>query len=305
MLHASFEVISRTMLVGGAPDMIASIERRHSQYFEAVNWRIAYRLLGVPAWVPRPGGRLMLAHETALHEVVRAIVRSRAGETEVGHDLLSRLIQSTDPATGQTMSDELVVGNMAAFLVAGYDTTALTLAWTLYLVSQSPGWEERMVEEVVGVAGSAPVTSEHVDRLPVVHQVLNEAMRLYPAAVILVRDIPEDTEIEGVAIRAGTVGLVPIYTVHRHRENWVDPDRFDPGRFGADAPKPSRYKFMPFGAGPRICIGAAFAVTEAVIMIANFVRAARFALAPGSDPRPVGQMLLRPKRELRMTVTMR
>ncbi len=162
-----------------------------------------------------------------------------------------------------------------------------------------------MRDEVVRVASSDPVTSAHVASLPVVQQVVNESLRLYPTAPVIVRDIVEDTEIAGATVRAGTIGFIPIYAIHRHRANWDDPDRFDPNRFGSGAPKPSRYKFLPFGAGPRICIGAAFAVTEATIMLASFVRAAHFELAAGCDPRPSGRMFLRPQGELRMTVTMR
>lgn len=306
MLHAAFDVISRTMLAGSRPEVLASIERSHARYFEAVNWWIAYRLVGLPRWLPRPGGRAMREYETRLRaEVLGAIAEARRRAATGGDDLLSRLLRSTDPETGQAMSDDLVVDNIAAFLVAGYDTTALALTWTLYLISQSPEWEERMRDEVERVAGSGPIGSAHVARLGVVQQVLNESLRLYPTAPVIVRDFVETTTIGGVTIPAGTIGFVPIYAIHRHHSNWADPDRFDPGRFAPDRPKPSRYQFLPFGAGPRICIGAAFAMTEATIMLASFVRAARFELAPGSDPRPAGQMFLRPAAPLQMAVTLR
>jgi cytochrome P450 len=306
MLHATFEVISRTMLAGGAPDAIDAVERAHSDYFNAINWRIAYRIFRLPDWLARPGRRLMSAYERRLRDqTVRRIVEMRRRGQGAGQDLLSRLVLSSDPETGQTMSDDLIVGNIVAFLVAGYDTTALTLAWTLYLISQSPEWEQAMFEEVERVVGSEPVTSDHVARLQVVQQVLNESMRLYPTAPIIIRDVDEDTEIEGVRIRAGTIGVIPIYTIHRHHENWTDPDAFDPARFDSANPKPSRYKFLPFGAGPRICIGASFAMIEATIMLATFVRAARFEVEPGFDPRPTGRMFLVPANGMPMRVTLR
>jgi cytochrome P450 len=162
-----------------------------------------------------------------------------------------------------------------------------------------------MLDEIERVVGDGPVTAAHVARLTTVQQVLNESLRLFPTAPIIVRDILDDTEIDGVRVPAGTIGLVPIYAIHRHRGFWSDPDRFDPGRFGPDQPKPSRYHFLPFGAGPRICIGAAFAMIEATIMIATFVRAATFRVADGFDPRPASQMFLLPKGGMPMTVTMR
>src|SRR4029078_1959740 len=153
------------------------------------------------------------------------------------------------------MSNENLVDNVVAFLMAGYDTTAFALTWTLYLVSQSPEWAERMHDEVVRVAGTAPVTAAHTRELVVVQQVLNESLRLFPTAPVIVRDIREDVELGGVVVRAGTIAIIPIYATPRHTEHWHDPDRFDPERFGPDRAKPSRFQFLPFGAGPRICIG--------------------------------------------------
>jgi cytochrome P450 len=140
----------------------------------------------------------------------------------------------------------------------------------------------------------------------VVQQVLNESLRLFPTAPIIVRDILEDTAIGDVFIRARTIGFIPIYAIHRHRSYWEDPDRFDPGRFSPDSSaKPSRYQFLPFGAGPRICIGAAFAVIEATIMLATFVRAARFEVSPNFDPKPSARMFLLPENGMPMHVTLR
>jgi cytochrome P450 len=203
------------------------------------------------------------------------------------------------------MSEELIVDNITAFLMAGYDTTAFALTWTIYLISRSPAWEARMLSEIDQVVGAGPVTSEHVAHLKTAQQVLNESLRLFPTAPVIVREIVTDFEFEGVKVPAGTIGLIPIYAIHRHRSYWEDPDRFDPGRFSSQRPKPSRFQFMPFGAGPRICIGAAFATIEATIMLATFVRAARFETEPGFDPEPSGQMFLLPKNGMPMRVTPR
>ena len=109
----------------------------------------------------------------------------------------------------------------------------------------------------------------------------------FPTAPVIVRDIVEDIKLGGIFIPAGTIGIIPIYAIHRHHSYWEDPDRFDPDRFSPEHPKPSRYQFMPFGAGPRICIGAAFAMIEATIMLATFIRAAHFELASGFLSRPL------------------
>jgi cytochrome P450 len=306
MLRATFDVISKTMLAGVPADMLDVIEKGQAEYYTAANWWVMYTLLGLPHWLPRPGGKAMRAHETRLKEAVAKLVRTRRSETAAGEDLLARMLRAADPETGQSMSDELVVGNLLAFLVGGNDTTAFALTWTLYLLSQSPQWEARMLREIEQVVGSGPVTSAHVEHLVTVQQVLNESLRLFPTAPVIVRDIVEDLEFDGVSIPAGTIGIIPIYAIHRHRSYWDDPDRFDPDRFAAGSrSKPARFQFMPFGAGPRICIGAAFAMLEATIMLATFIRAARFEVAPDFDPLPSGRMFLLPKNGMPMRVMLR
>jgi cytochrome P450 len=303
MMHAAFAVIAGTMLAGTADDAIDAIEKGHAGYFAGVNWWTVYTIFRLPHWLPRPGGRAMRAHEGRLRAAMAGVVEARHRGATTANDLIAKLLASPDPETGREMSDELLIDNAVAFLMAGYDTTALALTWTLYLVSQSPAWEARMREEIDAVVGSGPVTAAHASKLVTVQQVLNESLRLYPTAPVILRDFPQGAEIGGTVIPAGTVGIIPIYAIHRHRSFWSDPDRFDPARFAPDNPvKPSRYQFMPFGAGPRICIGATFAMIEATIMLATFVRAARFAYAPMRPPEPSGQMFLLPKGGMFMRV---
>jgi len=306
MMRAAFHVISNTMLAGGAPDVLHAIEQGHAAYYDAANWWVVYTLLGLPHWLPRPGGQAVRAHETRLRQAVAELVQTRRAGAAKGEDLLARMVRASDAETGRSMSDALLVDNIVAFLMAGYDTTAFSLTWTIYLLAHSPEWEARMLREIDAVVGSGPVTADHVARLVTVQQVLNESLRLFPTAPVIIRDITEDAEFDGVTVPAGTIGIIPIYAIHRHRRYWDDPDRFDPGRFAPDHPaKPTRFQFLPFGAGPRICIGAAFAMIEATIMLASFVRAARFALDPDFDPQPSGRMFLVPKNGMPMRITMR
>ena len=248
----------------------------------------------------------MRRHEQRLHDGVRGLIRDRKGKADDGIDLLSRLLVSKDPETGRGMSEERLVYNIIAFLVAGYDTTALALSWTLFLIAQSPEWSKRMQAEVDRVAGDGPIGPEHLEDLVVVEQVLKESLRLYPTAPIIVRDFFEDVVLGGVDVPAGTIGIFPIYAIHRHRGFWREPDLFDPSRFAPDAEaKPNRYQYLPFGAGPRICIGAAFALIEAKVMLATFIRAADFELLPGFSPRPTGQMFLTAAGDIPMHVQLR
>jgi len=153
---------------------------------------------------------------------------------------------------------------------------------------------------------SGPATGEHIDRLVTVQQVLKESMRLYPPLPIMTRYTAKDVELADRHIEAGTLIGVPIYAIHRHRKLWNDPDRFDPSRFAPEREAGySRYQFMPFGAGPRVCIGAAFALIEATAMLATFARAARFKSPPVPEPIPVSRVVLRPKNGMPLEVTMR
>ena len=305
MMRAAFDVISTTMLAGGAEEVLEAIQKGHSLYYASANWWVLYSLLGLPHWLLRPGGAAMRAHETRLRSSVAELVASRRRRPD-GDDLLARMTRAADPDSGETMSDELLVDNIVAFLMAGYDTTAFALTWTLYLVSKSPDWESQMLEEIEQVAGCGEITAGHVASLRVVQQVLNESLRLFPTAPVIIRDLREDISIGGVTAPAGTIGIIPIYAIHRHRAYWSEPDRFDPDRFSpSNGAKRSRFQFMPFGAGPRICIGASFAMIEATILLATFVRAAHFEIVGNRDPKPIGRMFLVPDGGLPMRVNMR
>ena len=162
--------------------------------------------------------------------------------------------------------------------------------------ARAPEWQDRVRAEVTAVAGSGPIEAQHIARLAVTERVIKESMRLYPPVPVIVRMPVADTTLGDVAVRAGAQVVIPIYAIHRHRQLWSDPDRFDPDRFLPEAEKAMpRMQYMPFGAGPRICIGMSFALVEAVALLATFVRAARFDWDGRHLPEPVSRVTLRPK----------
>jgi cytochrome P450 len=204
------------------------------------------------------------------------------------------------------MPDELLIDNLLTFFMAGHETTAKALTWTLYLLARAPDWEERILREVREVAGDGPLKGEHIDKLVITTQVLKESMRLYPPAPIMSRQATVDTELAGVPIKAGTQVIIPIYAIQRHRRRWRDPDHFEPSRFAPEnEAQIPRYHYMPFGAGPRICIGMAFAMIEGIAILASLVRAASFQRTPGNDPEPVSRITLRPAGGMRLAVHLR
>jgi cytochrome P450 len=306
MVRATYHVLSKTLLAGDGTLIGETIERGTAEYIAGLPWSMAYAALGLPVWLPRPGRRRMHFWESRLRAAVAGLIHARRARADDRDDLFARLLGAADPKTGQTMSDEQLVDNLLTFLLAGHHTIAVALTWTLYLTSRAPEWEARMLDEIQQVVPSGPVAGEHMDRLVTVQRVLKESLRLFPPLPVMSRYAAEDVELGGEHIRAGTLIGLPIYAIHRHRNLWEHPDRFDPSRFapGRDHGY-SRYQFMPFGVGPRICIGAAFALIEATAMLTMFVRAARFESPPGHEPMPLSRVVLLPNGGMPMRVTMR
>ena len=201
----------------------------------------------------------------------------------------------TDPETGRSMSDRDVLDNLLTFLVAGHETTALALIWTFYLLSLHPKIAERVVQEVEAVTQGDSLREEHIEALSYTRQVVQEAMRLYPPAPVVVRAAIRDVSVGDELIRAGSPTYISVYAIHRHRLLWDEPDTFDPDRFAPAAVKARhRYAYLPFGAGPRICIGMSFALLEAVVILARLLRSIRPSLRPGYVPELKQRITLRP-----------
>ncbi len=306
MTKVTFDVISATLLPGGDADLSAAIELSAGKFQQASAWSLLFSIANIPAWVPRPKKARALDAARTLRAAVLGLIAKRRASGKPQVDLMQRLMEAKDPETGKPMSDEQMVDNLLTFYLAGHETTAKALTWTLYLLSRAPEWEQRVLEEVRTVVGDGPVTAAHADKLAITQQVLKESMRLYPPAPQIGRHALKDHRFGPHDIKAGTQVLIPIYAVQRHRTYFPDPDRFDPTRFAPEnEAKISRYHYMPFGAGPRICIGMAFAMMEATIILATLIRGARFEAAPGHNPEPVARVTLVPKGGMPMRVTRR
>jgi cytochrome P450 len=263
MVRATYHVISNTLLAGNGALIGETMEQGTADYVKGLSWSMAYAVLNLPELLPRPRCRRMLFLDSHFRSAVTFLIQTRRASSDDRDDLFTRLIGAVDPETSQMMADEQLVDNLLTFLLAGHHTIAAALTWTLYLISRAPEWEARMLEEIEQVVPSGPVTGEHIDKLVTVQQVLMESLRLLPPLPVMTRYAAEDVKLAGMYIKAGTLIGLPIYVIHRHSKLWDNPDRFDPSRFAPGrAVSYSRYQFMPFGAGPRICIGAAFALIE-------------------------------------------
>ncbi|MFY9642497.1 MAG: cytochrome P450 [Rhodomicrobium sp.] len=307
MTGTTFSVIARTMLAGGEPAETGIIKNATERYLSHISWEIAYAIFKIPPWMPHPGSLWMRRAAHALRTSVQTLISRRRGENAASkpeaEDLLSRLLAARDPDTGEPMSDTQLVDNLLTLLEAGHETTAKALTWTLYLLARAPEWQSAARAEVKRVAGTETITAAHLLLLPIVHQVLKESMRLYPPAPAITRTFTGPLTIGGVKFNPGDNAIFPVFCIHRHRRLWTNPDCFDPTRFAADLEKTyPRMQYMPFGAGPRICLGSAFAMTEAAVLLAAFLRDAAFDWDGKHEPEPISRITLRPRGGMRLHV---
>lgn len=295
MVRATFDVISDVTFSGDDGFDRQSIHRAIDAYIAEAGRVSLLDMLGMPDWVPRPA-RLMTGHalRDMKHVADAAIEGRRKSGPRATADLLDLLLAGEDPETKRQMNTGELRDNLLTFIVAGHETTALTLGWALYLMGFDPAAQERAHAEARAVIGTGVATADHLQDLPFVRQIVDETLRLYPPAAILSRTAQTTDELCGREIRRGDTVMLPIYALHRNHLLWDDPDQFRPERF-ADRKAIQRYAYLPFGDGPRICIGASFAVQEAVIILATLLARYRFSAVPGRSPKPVMILTLRPE----------
>ena len=198
------------------------------------------------------------------------------------------------------------MNDLLTFIIAGHETTAVALSRTLWLLAKDRASQQRTFEEAKAVAGDGPITAALVEALSYSRQVIQEAMRLFPPASGIGRQARAAMELGGISIAAGARVHIPVFALHRNARLWDNPNAFDPERFTGDRVKArSRYAFLPFGGGPRICIGAGFATIEAAVILATLVRSFRFAPLAGHKPKPVARVTLRPEGGMPLLVATR
>ncbi|MDQ2903700.1 MAG: cytochrome P450 [Chloroflexota bacterium] len=260
-----------------------------------------------PLWVPTPGNHRIIAGRETLNQVVYDIISQRRkhltdSRMETG-DLLSMLLAARDEETGEGMNDQQVRDEVMTLLLAGHETTSAALTWIWYLLSEHPEVEQRLHEEVDRVLGGQPPTVDRLDDLPYTRRVIQETMRLYPPAFFVIRHTKADDEIGGYPVPANSIIFLMAHQMHRHPAIWEEPERFDPERFTPErsASRP-RFAYIPFGGGPRICIGNSLAMMEAQLVLATVVQQYSLRLVPGHPVEPQMVLTTRPRHGLPMTL---
>ena len=259
-------------------------------------------ILPMPLWLPSKTNREFKQVAKALDELLFNIIGNRRQEDGLKEDLLGILMEARDEVHGTGMTDEQLRDELMTIFLAGHETTANALSWTIYLLSQHPEVEEKLHNEIDAVLGIESLKPEHFQRLPYTQNVIWESLRLYPPAYVIGRQVDEDVEIGGYLFEKGETVLMSQYVIHRQADYFENPDNFIPERFENNFMRtlPS-YAYFPFGGGPRVCIGNHFAFMEMVLVLACIAHRYRLRLTPNHvtiKPQPL--ITLRPKPGLRM-----
>ncbi|MBR9843569.1 MAG: cytochrome P450 [Rhodobacteraceae bacterium] len=303
MVRTTFDVIAEVTFSGEGAFDAPAVHRAIDAYIDAAGKVSLFDMFGLPDWLPRPSrltsGPAVKQMKRIADEAIEA--RRRRGSGEVP-DLLDLLLSGEDPETKRRMNTSELRDNLLTFIVAGHETTALTLAWALYLCAFDKDVQDRARAEAQSVISGGAAQGVDVERLPFLRQIVDEALRLYPPAGILSRTAQAEDTLCGREVRRGDTVMIPIYALHRHHDLWDDPNAFRPERF-ADRKDIDRYAYLPFGDGPRICIGASFAIQEAVIILATLLARFRFDLIETRPPEPVMILTLRPAGGVWLTAT--
>lgn len=303
----TYEIVSRTVFSGALDEDRALIHAHMAIYFDTLGRIDLSSFFDLPQWWPSSAKLRARTSLRAFRSVVDTVVRSRLDDRDqqaASGDLLDRLIHASDPNTGRKLDADAVADNVLTFLAAGHETTGNALAWIFYLMGLDPETEHRVRAEIEEVVGDGPVTREALDRLVFTKAVIDETMRLYPPAPFIGREALDADEVAGEPVRKGSQLVISPWIVHRHRLLWEEPEQFRPERFLPDAAKPiPRSAFLPFGLGPRICIGQRFALQEILTVLAVLVPRFRVKLADPGAVEPLARITLQPARGISAYIT--
>ncbi len=308
MTMLTFDILAETLFsdeIAGEP---GSFARQVDRLFETMGRVDPFDILGAPDWLPRITrilGRSSLAYFRKIVSDTAEMRREklRKSPEEAPSDFLTLLLRAEGP---EGLTRQEIEDNIITFIGAGHETTARALGWTIYCLAEAPWERERIEEEIARVLPVTPDPKDWLDALPLTRAAFEEAMRLYPPAPSINREAIGPDRYRDLEIRKGAQVLVMPWTLHRHRKLWEHPEAFMPERFHPGRRESiDRYQYLPFGAGPRICIGAGFAMHEGVIALAVLLSRFRFETLPETRPWPVQKLTTQPQGGLPMHVVKR
>ena len=307
MSHAAADVIFRTLFSIPIEHEVASAvftQFRDYQRTQPILNLAAF--LPLPRFLPRGHRRRTRATARAIRGLITRLTAERMAQIEAGtapDDLATKIMTTADPQTGQTFSTAEMVDQVAIFFLAGHETSASALAWTLYLMALYPEWQDRVAEEARALENQ---DFSVMSRLKLSRDVFREALRLYPPVPMMVREAACPERFRDRDVPKGAQIVLSPWHLHRHERLWDNPDGFDPARWQTENGKRcQREAYMPFSAGPRVCTGAGFAMVEGPLLLSMLLKRFRFERIEGRDPVPVAFLTVRAKDGIHLRVTPR
>jgi cytochrome P450 len=304
MTNLTMRVIAKTLFD-------ADISRDAPEVGQAIREGLALieqsfrQLFPAPTWLPTPHNRKMRLVVERLDALIQKFIDDRRASGEDKGDFLSLLLSAQDE-DNSVMTDKQVRDEAMTLFGAGHETTAVTLTWIWYLLSQYPEAEARLYEELERVLAGRLPTLDDLPKLTYTEKIVKEAMRLYPAAWVVTREAHQDLTLGNHPVKKGRIVLVNVYGLHHDPRYFADPERFDPERFSPEnEAKIAKYTYLPFGGGPRVCIGNAFSLMESRLLLATLAQRFKLSLAPNFAVVPDRQFTLRPKYGMQMIVSER
>jgi cytochrome P450 len=301
MMQVTLDIVARTLF--GADITEQSHDIGESLLLAIRSFGANFTPLPLPTWIPTRGNRRARAAVRSLNRIVQQIIDQRRADTQPRGDLLSMMLHARDD-DGSRMSDEQLLDESRTFLLAGHETTALTLSWSLYLLANHPDIQARLHAELADVLAGRPPQVSDISRLKFTEQIVQEAMRIYPPVFMIGRENVAPMELGGYHVPAGTTIFMSQWVMHRDGRFFDRPEQFDPDRWTpARAAAVPRMAYFPFGGGPRICIGNTFAMMESVLLLATIAR--QWSLGPVPDhPIKLSPVLtLRPRYGIKLVPT--
>ncbi len=300
MLEVTLDIINQTMFSTNVLDNVDKIGPATTQataFLEVV--RTHPQLAALPPADERV--QVFLAARQVLDEIIYGIIHERQASQQSHDDLLDLLMQARDADTGEGMSDQDLRNEVLDIFVAGHETTAHTLTWALYLLTQHQDVFARLHHELDSVLAGRTPTVNDLPELPYLQRIFNETLRLYPAGALNPREVTQDTTIGGYAIPAGSRLIESVYNIHHNPAFWPEPEKFDPDRFLPERSKGRHpHAFIPFGSGPRKCIGSNLAEMEGPLLLAMIAQRYDLEMIPGQRIEPMVTITLRPRYGLRL-----
>jgi cytochrome P450 len=302
MMQVTLDIITQTMFSADLLDTAGSVGPAISFTTHFVSRRVQSPVR-LPLHWPTPRHRAFRHATESLNQVVYRLIEQRRREGKSYGDLLDMLLEARDADTGEGMSDKQLRDEVLTIFAAGHETTANALAWAWYALAQQPEILKQLQAELDSVLQGRSPTIADLPNLPYIQQIFNEVLRLHPSVPAVLRRVARTTTLRGYTLPADSLVFISIYNIHRHPTFWPEPTTFNPQRWAGDgAKRQHRLAFMPFGAGPRLCIGNNLALMEGQLLLAIVAQYAELRLVADQQVTPEVAVTMRPKNGLKMTI---